>query len=127
MTLAEENAELRKAIEDHRAQRLDDRCWMDDQALYAVLKDGNLGDNSVPPEDKMLENCRRYIARRCNAGNWKSYQELEAALELIAGYARTVRTDRRKTDDGETMCLQTLSWCEGLLEIANTGKLSPIP
>ncbi len=69
--------ELESAIKKHRDQKLDDRCWLDDQELYKVLRDGNLGDNSVPPIDKMLENCKRYLNNRCKGGNWKTYQELE--------------------------------------------------
>lgn len=70
--------ELEDAIKKHRAQKLDDRCWLDDQELYAVLKDGDLGNNSTPPMDKMLENCKNFLTKRCNPSNkWKSYQELE--------------------------------------------------
>lgn len=87
--LQRDNEALRKAIETHRGQKLDDRCWLDDQTLYGALNDGNLGDNSTPPKDKMLDNCRRYIERRCNAGSWKSYQDLE--LELAAAEAKCER------------------------------------
>jgi hypothetical protein len=73
-------AELESAIRNHRDQKGDDRCWMDDQSLYAVLKDGNLGDNTVGDQAKMLKNCERYVHLRCQGGGgWKSYAELEAA------------------------------------------------
>lgn len=69
---------LEKAIKDHRSQKLDDRCWLDDQKLYESLGDGIPGDNSAPSMEKMLSNCKRYLERRCNPQEqWKSYQELE--------------------------------------------------
>lgn len=71
--------ELEDAIRKHRDQKGDDRCWMDDQELYAVLNDGNLGDNTVGDQEKMLKNCQRYVQLRCKGGGgWKSYAELEA-------------------------------------------------
>jgi hypothetical protein len=73
----------RDAIRTHRSQHLDDRCWMDDQELYAVLGDGDLGDNSTPDKAKMLENCSRFIDQRCKPGEWKSYQELEAEVAAL--------------------------------------------
>ena len=70
--------ELRAAIRTHRDERGDDRCWIDDQTLYAILGDGNLGDNTVGDPEAMRKNCDRFIANRCQAGGgWKSYKELE--------------------------------------------------
>lgn len=71
---------LEVAIKEHRAQQLDDRCWLDDQKLYAVLEDGDLGDNRTPPMEEMLKNCKRYLETRCQPGPWKTYQQLEAEL-----------------------------------------------
>ena len=78
-----EAATLRNAIREHRAQRSDDRCWMDDQKLYAVLGDGDIGDNRVGSKAAMLVNCERYIERRCSGGGWATYAQLE---ELIKAY-----------------------------------------
>jgi hypothetical protein len=72
---------LRAAIGAHRAQRSDDRCWEDDQTLYAALGDGDLGDNRVGDPEAMLANCRRFIERRCAGGGWTTYAELEAKLD----------------------------------------------
>lgn len=69
--------QLREAIEEHRAQKADDRCWMDDQRLYAVLNDGNLGDNRVGDKAAMMINCARFIENRCVGGTWKTYEQLE--------------------------------------------------
>lgn len=54
------------AIRCHRDQRLDDRCWIDDYDLYAVLPEGLEGQvdiRQLPPEE-MLKNCRRYVGFR---------------------------------------------------------------
>ena len=87
---------LRNAIKKHRAQKADDRCWMDDQELYAILGDGNLGDNRVGDLSETLANCKRFIERRCQkGGTWKSYVELETenaalktAVKIIADAVR---------------------------------------
>jgi hypothetical protein len=71
-------SQLEAAIRTHRDQHADDRCWLDDQELYKVLNDGNLGDNRVGNKEEMLKNCSRYLDKRCSGGNWKSYAELEA-------------------------------------------------
>jgi len=52
--LEAENDRLRDAIKKHRDQRGDDRCWLDDRELYAVLGDGDLGDNHVGDKAAML-------------------------------------------------------------------------
>ena len=62
--LLDELDRLRAAIRKHRDQRGDDRCWLDDRELYAVLGDANDGDQRLPPPEEMLECCKRYIAHR---------------------------------------------------------------
>ncbi|HEX3889442.1 MAG TPA: hypothetical protein VHX90_01210 [Verrucomicrobiae bacterium] len=37
----------------------------------------------------------------------------------IAGYALSIRVDRRKVLDDTIVCLQTEDWCRGLKDIAN--------
>jgi hypothetical protein len=81
--LIKENEELINAIKVHRLQKSDDRCWLDDQKLYAVLNDGDLGNNILPPKEKFLMNCSRYYDNRCQNGNWPSYQELQDKLNRI--------------------------------------------
>lgn len=72
---------LMNAIQEHHAQKADDRCWMDDVKLYAAA--------GLPyPEEyatvgscsDMLKNCERFVALRMQSkeGGWKSYTELEA-------------------------------------------------
>ena len=74
---------LENAINHHRKQKSDDRCWLDDLELYAVLGDDVLPDNSLPCKEKFLNNCSRYYDNRCKDGNWESYQELEEKLNKI--------------------------------------------
>lgn len=76
-------AELEEAIRQHRSQKADDRCWEDDQKLYAVLNDGNLGDNTTCDPCVMLENCKRFISNRMQGGDWPSYEELEQQIKHL--------------------------------------------
>ncbi len=58
------SAALEAAIRRHRNERGDDRCWRDDEVLYAALPDGHM-----PQEYEVaveIENCLRYIACRRN-------------------------------------------------------------
>lgn len=72
--------ELESAIREHRSQKADDRCIEDDDRLYAVLGDGIKCDRRVGSKEEMLKNCSRFIDRRCEAGGWPTYAELEATL-----------------------------------------------
>jgi hypothetical protein len=66
--LLAEVASLRTAVREHHDQRGDDRCHLDDQKLYhAVLGEGaDPYAGALPPDEDMLESCRRYIQqRRC--------------------------------------------------------------
>lgn len=78
--LAREVLRLRDAITEHRAQKADDRCIEDDDRLYAALGDGIKCDRRVGDKAAMLRNCERFIERRCEAGGWPTYAELEAKL-----------------------------------------------
>ena len=85
--LREEIAELHAAIAKHRDQKADDRCWMDDQELYKVLGDGNLGDCRVGDQSEMLRNCQRFIEKRTEGGGWVSYAMMEEELRKLKGRA----------------------------------------
>jgi hypothetical protein len=78
--------ELEEAIRRHRDQRGDDRCWMDDEALYAALPEGY----TPPPRDSAVElaMCEKFIACRHNpATEYVSPQrridELEAERDRL--------------------------------------------
>lgn len=75
-----ENERLRAAIIKHRDQKADDRCYLDDFELYAILGDGVEPDNHVGDKSLMMANCYRFIEKRCEGGKWQSYIELEAEL-----------------------------------------------
>jgi hypothetical protein len=78
--------QLENAIRTHRDQRSDDRCWMDDLELYKVLAESGFVDDQKAPDNRvgdkaaMLVNCARFIERRCEAGGWPTYAELESML-----------------------------------------------
>jgi hypothetical protein len=75
--------ELENAIREHRAQKADDRCIEDDDRLYAVLKDSVKCDRRVGSKEEMLKNCARFIDRRCEAGNWPTYAQLEQRITSL--------------------------------------------
>jgi len=74
---------LRAAIRTHRSQKADGRCIEDDDRLYAVLADGVQCDRRVGSKEEMLKNCARFIDRRCEAGGWPTYAELEASVVAL--------------------------------------------
>jgi hypothetical protein len=76
--------ELETAIRTHRARKADDRCIEDDDRLYESLGDGIKCDRNVGDKAAMLQNCARFIERRCEGGAWPSYHDLETALREIA-------------------------------------------
>lgn len=77
--VAREYYKLTNAIREHHGQRADDRCWMDDDRLYAAAGlpavDRRVGDKTA-----MLHNCQRFIQARTNGGGWATYAELEAQI-----------------------------------------------
>lgn len=64
MSAAARIAQLETAIQKHRDQRGDDRCWLDDLELYAVLGDGAEADLTLPPREEFLGNCARFFECR---------------------------------------------------------------
>jgi len=51
---------LEAAIRKHRSQKLDDRCWLDDEELYSVLGDGVKADTRLPPKEDFLSACSHF-------------------------------------------------------------------
>lgn len=78
--------ELEKAIRSHRDAKGDDRCWLDDEALYAVLGEGN-GSLTLPSKEIFLANCAKYHECRqppfqqpitnIKKGRWVTAEEME--------------------------------------------------
>lgn len=77
---------LQEAIREHRDQRGDDRCWLDDLKLYSALGEDVIANNNLPPKDKFLANCGRFYDSRCHNANWPSYQELEAIVKAADSF-----------------------------------------
>ena len=80
-------SKLEAAIRKHRDQKGDDRCFLDDFELYAVLGEPMPDPQYCPPEE-MLENCKRFIQSRQGAGEYISSQrrieKLESELQQSA-------------------------------------------
>lgn len=55
---------LRGGIRQHRDERGDDRCWLDDQRLYALLPDTGVAITTLPPKDVFLRSCERFWQTR---------------------------------------------------------------
>lgn len=92
--LMREKAALEAAIRAHRDAQGDDRCWLDDEALYSALPEG-----FTPPERGELvelELCKRFIACRHNPATayvspQRRIEELQAVLREIVGSHGHVR------------------------------------
>jgi hypothetical protein len=63
-----ETERLRSAIREHRDQKGDSRCWLDDWRLYQALGDGCEAETRLPPKCEFLESCRRYWEQRQASG-----------------------------------------------------------
>lgn len=86
-------AKLLTAITSHHGQRADDRCWADDDALYAAAGLPQ-HDSSVGDKGAMLENCIRFVRHRCDEGGaWKSYTELETENADLRAEIEALRAD----------------------------------
>jgi len=62
--LRTEAKRLRGGIRSHRDQRGDDRCWKDDEKLYALVPDGMA--QTALDEALMRPNCERFFRLRVN-------------------------------------------------------------
>lgn len=65
--LEAERDKLKDAIRNHRDQKGDDRCYLDDAELYAVLGEGE-ATTTLPPKEQFLANCARFHASRQKPG-----------------------------------------------------------
>lgn len=62
--LRDDNARLRVAIRNHRDQRGDDRCFLDDEELYRALGESGVVDLSLPSKCEFLKSCERFWEQR---------------------------------------------------------------
>ena len=73
---------LKAAISKHHSQKADDRCILDDDELYKAAGLSPV-DRRVGDKEAMLANCARFIERRCEAGGWPTYVELEQKIKAL--------------------------------------------
>jgi hypothetical protein len=97
--LMSEKAALEAAVRAHRDARGDDRCWLDDEALYAALPEGY----TPPVRDTLveLELCKQFIACRHNPATTyvspqRRIEELQAALRKIVDDLGHVRDEEEQ-------------------------------
>lgn len=85
---------LEAAIRKHRDQRGDDRCWIDNEELYAVLPEGFVRtDLALHTPEEMLPNCKRFLAS-CQPGGvpyvspQREIERLEAEIVRLQTVAK---------------------------------------
>ena len=97
LELYEKIERLEAAIREHRDQKGDDRCWLDDLKLYDVL-----GETppalSLPPKCEFLESCARY---------WEQRQRPEE--KVVSNYDMTMRQLQDKLHRAEE-CIRDIAW-----------------
>jgi hypothetical protein len=70
----------RAAIRDHRDQKSDDRCFIDDLVLYGCLPEGSADvDFCLPPKCEFLESCARF------------WEQRQSGADKISAPAMTIR------------------------------------
>jgi hypothetical protein len=100
-TLAREVERLRSAIREHRDQRDDRRCWLDDLKLYAALDDGppDPDTTALPPREDFLESCRRYWEQRqCPAMSGKAPMPGGMTIEQLTAEVERLRSTLRSVE-----------------------------
>lgn len=93
-TLARGYFNLVDAVRRHHSQKADDRCWLDDNELYAAAGLPQ-ADVTVGGPSAMLKNCERFVTLRMEgkAGAWRSYAELEEEITKLKGLANPRHAD----------------------------------
>ncbi len=101
--MANEIDRLKSAIREHRDQRADDRCWLDDQLLYNALGEGvtdPFAEGSVlPPKEDFLVSCEWFWAQRQCPKN-KGTAQLPEGM-TIAQLTEALKAERLLTQDLE--------------------------
>ena len=109
--LRSEVLKLRNAIREHRDQKGDDRCWMDDVELYKVLPEGVANvDLSLLSDEQFKRNCDLFIKnRKCPVPQGA----------VIGQYVM----DRLRERIGQVLIIITSELCSSVVQI---GKLKNI-
>lgn len=105
--------ELEAAIKNHRDQRGDDRCWVDDQELYQVLGDEK-ANTALPPKEIFMENCARFHASRqapgdqlvqlqqgfwCSAEELAKFKQQEEELQFLSSNGAKLKPEYKTHED----------------------------
>lgn len=78
-----EKNKLESAIANHRDQRGDDRCYLDDAELYAVIGEEQ-AVTALPPKEVFLANCARFHASRQKPGEtYETEEDRHRALKTL--------------------------------------------
>lgn len=89
--LFEELKRVKAAVREHMEQSGDDRCWIDDEALYAKLGlDVDELNTALPPKEEFLSNCARFHASRQDPKH--KYVTVAEQLEALAKGAEQFMT-----------------------------------
>lgn len=101
--LEAKNVALLAAIKEHRDQRGDDRCWLDDKKLYAITGEvTDEGDAALPPREVFLANCARYFeCRQSGAPYFARDNALNSVRDLEEKITQMEIMDRRVCADYE--------------------------
>lgn len=102
--LLEEARRLRNGIRDHRDQRGDDRCWLDDDKLYQLLPE-RLPAPTAMDAELMLPNCKRFLATRVNPRDRFAWGDTPGGgmLAILAQAERELPSLLLNDDDWQTL------------------------
>lgn len=123
--LYEENLKLKAAIRHHAVQLDDDRCWLDDQRLYAAAGiDSDDVNTTLPPKDEFLANCARFHASRQHPKHkYVTFDErLKEALVKAAESDDFVKGVQRTLEQKLEPAMELVSAQGALIELGAVAK-----
>jgi hypothetical protein len=112
---------LHTAVVKHHDQKADDRCWMDDDELYAAAGLPPV-DRRVGDQEEMLKNCKRFIPLRTEGGGWPSYIQLEKWIIDLRRAINTAIAECRLCGGQGSRPVQAYDSASGELEDAGRMK-----
>lgn len=115
--LSERVKKLEDGIREHRDQKGDARCWLDDQQLYSLLG-GTKANTALPSKEAFLSNCARYWECRQNPND-----KYEGEQEQIKNLQKLLKESQEDEQDA-SLTGATLS--KLLNKTANALKGKPV-
>jgi chromosome segregation ATPase len=113
-TKVDEITRLQVAIREHRDQKGDNRCWLDDFNLYKVLPEGPSYDSSLPPKCEFLESCSRFWEQR-QLPDAMSRRADEMTITQLQAEVERLRTELKRPREPEPVDSATVdAWKEKL-------------